>query len=150
MAGHDGYGRSVARPGSSGLTPTGYRLVLAIAALSALHHGDHVVRDVTGWPLAGGVNPFTVSLLVYPVIVAGLVLSRRGSAGPRFWALLAGGGALFVLAVHVGPAAGDAVTAIPGQHAFPVLDVLALTVLAAFFGALVAHCVHELRRAARA
>lgn len=139
----------MAQPGSPGLTTTGFRLVLTIAALSTAHHLDHVVRGVTGWPLAGGVNPFSVSLLVYPVIAAGLLLSGRGRAGARFWALLAGGGAVFVLAVHLGPAAGDAVTAIPGQHESSELDVAALVVLAAFLVALVAHCAHELRRAAR-
>lgn len=75
---------------STGLTATGYRLVLVIAGLSIAHHVDHVVRDVTGWPLQGGFNPFSASLFVYPVILAGLLLSRRQRVGPRFWAILAG------------------------------------------------------------
>ena len=138
----------MAGSGSVGLTSTGVRLTLAITGLSVAHHVDHVLRGVTGWPLDGGFNPFTLSLFVYPAIGAGWLLSRRGRAGPRFWALLAGGGALFVLAVHVGPAAGDSVATIPDQHASPLADVLALAVLAVFLAALVAHCVHELRRAA--
>lgn len=134
--------------GSPGLTPTGLRLTLAITGLSVAHHVDHVLRGVTGWPLGGGVNPFTMSLLVYPAILAGLLLSREGRAGPRFWAILAGGGAVFVLAVHVGPAAGDAVTSIPGQHDTAIAAIAALTVLAAFLAALVGHCLYEARRAA--
>ncbi len=128
------------------MTPTGFRLVLAITGLSVAHHVDHVVRGVTGWPLEGGFNPFSASLLVYPVIAAGLLLARRGRAGPRFWATLAGGGALFILAVHVGPAAGDSVTAIPDQYGSPVASVAALLVLAAFVVALGVHFVYEVAR----
>ncbi len=140
----------MARPVPTGLTPTGYRLVLVITALSVAHHVDHVVRDVTGWPLGGGFNPFSASLLVYPVILAGLVLSHRQRVGARFWAILAGGAALFILAVHVGPSAGDSVTTIPAQHGSPVADVAALAVLALFLAALVAHFGHEVRRMAKA
>jgi len=110
------------------------------------HHVDHVLRGVTGWPLAGGFNPFTMSLFAYPAIGVGLLLSRQGRAGPRFWAVLAGGGAAFILAVHIGPAAGDTVADIPDQYGSPIADVAALGVLAAFFAALVWHCLYELRR----
>lgn len=133
----------------TGLTPTGYRLVLLVTGLSVAHHVDHIVRDVTGWPLENGFNPFSASLFVYPAIVAGLVLSRRHLVGARFWATLAGGGALFILAVHVGPTAGDAVTTIPDQYGSPLGDAVALAVLALFLVALVAHCAHEVRRMAR-
>jgi hypothetical protein len=122
-----------------------YRLVVAITGLSLAHHVDHIIRGVTGWPLEKGFNPFSASLFVYPVIAAGVILTRRGQAGPRFWALLAGVGAVFILAVHVGPAAGDTVGKIPDQYASPLAGVAALVVLAAFLLALVAHFVHELR-----
>ena len=127
------------RGSASGLTTTGYRMVGLITALSIAHHVDHVVRDVTGWPFGGGFNPFSASLFVYPVIAAGVLLSRRRRVGARFWAMLAGGGALFVLAVHVGPAAGDSVGAIPDQHGSATADVAALAVLALFLAALVLH-----------
>jgi hypothetical protein len=91
----------------------GYRLVLLITALSIAHHVDHMWRGVTGWPFGDELNAFTVSLGVYPVIGAGLVFSRRHRVGARFWASLAGAAAVFVLAVHLGPAAGDSVTKIP-------------------------------------
>ncbi|MGH3666148.1 MAG: hypothetical protein ACRDU8_08710 [Egibacteraceae bacterium] len=129
------------------MTPTGYRLVLAITALSVAHHIDHVLRGVTGWPLAGGLNPFTFSLLVYPVIASGVLLSRARKAGPRFWALLAGGGALFILVVHLGPAAGDSVVRIPGQYSTWAASTAALLVLAAFLAALVLHSAYEAQRA---
>lgn len=135
--------------GAAGLTDTGYRLVLVIMALSIAHHVDHILRDVIGWPLAGGFNPFSASLFVYPVIVAGLVLSRQGRVGPRFWSFLAGGGALFITGVHIGPTAGDAVGDIPDGYDSVAADAVALAVLAAFVVALVAHCVYESRRTRR-
>ncbi len=134
----------------TGLTRTGYRLVVLITGLSLAHHVDHAVRGVTGWPLENGFNPFSASLFVYPLILIGLVLSRRHRVGARFWAALAGGGAAFILAVHVGPAAGDSVATIPEQHGSAVADVVALAVLALFLAALVAHFVLEMRRIARA
>jgi hypothetical protein len=130
----------------TGLTGTGFRLVLLVTGLSLAHHLDHVARRVTGWPLDGGFNQFSASLFVYPVIVAGLLLARRHRVGARFWAFLAGGGALFVLSVHVGPVAGDSVARIPDQHGSTLADVAALAVLAVFLGALVAHCAYEVRR----
>lgn len=130
----------------TGLTATGYRLVLPITVLSAAHHVDHVLRGVTGWPLGAGFNAFSASLFVYPVILAGVLLSRRHVVGARFWAVLAGGAALFVLAVHVGPAAADSVRTIPDQYGSLVADVAALAVLAMLLAALVWHCAHEARR----
>lgn len=139
-------GSSMAEDAVTGLTTTGYRLVLAITALSVAHHVDHILRNVTGWPLGGAFNPFSASLFAYPVILVGVLLSRRQRVGAPFWAVLAGGGALFILAIHVGPAAGDSVTAIPDQYGSTVADVVALVVLALFLTALVWHCAHELRR----
>ena len=136
----------MAQGATTGLTATGFRLVLIITALSLAHHVDHVVRGVTGWPVRGGFNPFSASLFVYPVILAGLLLSRRQRVGARFWAVLAGGAAIFVLAVHVGPAAGDSVTTIADQHQSVIADVVALAVLALLLAALVWHCAHEVRR----
>lgn len=130
----------------SGLTGTGYRLVLVITGLSIAHHVDHVLRDVTGWPLRDEFNPFSASLFVYPVILTGVVLSRRQRVGARFWAALAGGAALFILGVHLGPAAGDSVTTIPDQYGATVASVAALAVLALFLAALAVHCGHEIRR----
>lgn len=140
----------MAQDASTGLTAAGYRLVLVITVLSIAHHADHVLRSATGWPLRTGFNPFSASLFVYPVIMAGLLLSRRQRVGARFWAILAGGGALFILSVHVGPTAGDSVTAIPNQYGSTIAAVAALLVLAMFLAALVLHCAYEIRRMATA
>lgn len=131
--------------GPEGPTPARSRYIVAITALSVAHHIDHVLRGVTGWPIDGAFNPFSGSLLVYPVIAAGAWLTQRRRVGARFWALLAGAAAVFIAAVHVGPAAGDAVSDIPNQYASPIAGVVALALLAALFGGLVAHTVHELR-----
>lgn len=131
---------------ASGLTPTGRRLVLAITSLSIAHHIDHVARGVTGWPLDGDFNPFSASLFVYPVIAAGVILSNRRRVGAKFWSALAGGAALFIAFVHVGPAAGDAVGSIPKQYDSTVSDALALATLGGLFGLLVVHCIYEVRR----
>lgn len=53
-----------------------------------------------GWPLTDEVNAFTLSLVIYPVIVTGLLLYRADRVGPGFWALVSGGGAIFVSAVR--------------------------------------------------
>ncbi len=54
-----------------------YRLTYLAAAMSLGHHLDHVIRhNAVGWPLTGKVNAFTMSLMVYPVIAAGLLAYR--------------------------------------------------------------------------
>ncbi len=132
----------------TGLTGTGYGLVLVITGLSVAHHVDHVWRGVTGWPFTDEFNAFSASLFVYPVIVAGLALSARHHVGARFWAVLAGTAALFVLVVHVGPAAADSVGTIPEQYGSRAAGLAALAVLALLLVALVVHGAHEIRRTA--
>jgi hypothetical protein len=59
------------------------RLTYLAAALSLGHHIDHVIRhNAVGWPLTGEVNAFTLSLVIYPVIITGLLLYRAGRMGP--------------------------------------------------------------------
>ena len=125
------------------MTRTLYLLIGWVMVLSLGHHVDHLLRGVTGWPLESEVNAFTYSLAIYPTIVAGVLLSRRGLAGPRFWALLSSGGALFILFVHVGPAAGDSVTEISGQYATPAAGLLALAELGLFVLALFVTAAHD-------
>ena len=132
-----------------GLTATGLRLVYGITALSLAHHVDHALRGITGWPVEGSFNAFSASLFVYPVIAAGLLLSARGRVGPGFWSALAGGGALFILVVHVGPAAGDSIERIPEQYASAGAGAAALAILVGLLVALVAHCWYEVRRLLR-
>jgi hypothetical protein len=64
---------------------------------------------------AGGFNAFSASLVIYPLILSGLILSVLGKVAPRFWALLSLGGGLFVAAIHLGPVATDTLAGIPAQ-----------------------------------
>jgi hypothetical protein len=58
------------------LTP-GERMLLVVAALAFLHHVDHVLRaDNSGWPFTPDVTAFTVSLLVYPILLLDFLLLR--------------------------------------------------------------------------
>lgn len=127
------------------MTRTLYWLIGAATTLSLAHHVDHILRGATGWPLVGDANPFTYSLFVYPAIAVGLVLSLGGRVGPRFWSILSAGGALFVTAIHVGPAADDAVAGIPAQYASPLAGAVAVALLVAFVGVLAGTFLYELR-----
>ena len=43
-----------------------------------MHHVDHVLRvDHSGWPFRPDVNPFTFSLLAYPILLFALLGPRR-------------------------------------------------------------------------
>ena len=127
-----------------------YRLTWLAAAMSLGHHLDHVLRgNAVGWPLTEEVNAFTLSLVVYPVIAAGLLLYRAGRVGPGFWALVSGGGAVFVAAVHFGPAAAEPPELILGHYQPPLLGWLAFGWLVAFVAVLAVTSVYETRLWAR-
>jgi heme exporter protein D len=123
-----------------------YRLTFLAAALSLAHHVDHVIRhNAVGWPLTGQVNAFTMSLVIYPVIVAGLLLYRAGKVGPGFWALVSGGGAVFVTAVHFGPSAVEPPTLILDEYHPAIFGWLAFTLLVTFVAVLAITSVYETR-----
>jgi hypothetical protein len=123
-----------------------YRLTYLAAAMSLGHHLDHVIRhNAVGWPLTDQVNAFTMSLVVYPVIATGLLLYRAGRVGPGFWALVSGGGAAFVSAVHFGPAAVEPPELILDHYHPPILGWLAFTWLVTFVAVLAITSVYETR-----
>jgi hypothetical protein len=123
-----------------------YRLIYLAAAMSLGHHLDHVIRDnAVGWPLTDQVNAFTASLVVYPVIATGLLAYRAGRVGPGFWALVSGGGAVFVSAVHFGPTAVEPPDMILEPYDPPILGWLAFAWLAAFVAVLAVTSVYETR-----
>jgi hypothetical protein len=123
-----------------------YRLTWLALAMSLGHHLDHLVRgNAVGWPVSGEVNAFTVSLIVYPIIATGLLLYRAGRVGPGFWALVSGGGAVFVGAVHFGPAAVEPPELILNHYQSPILGWLAFGWLVVFVTVLVITCLYETR-----
>jgi hypothetical protein len=123
-----------------------YRLTWLAAALSLGHHLDHVIRhNAVGWPLTDQVNAFTLSLVVYPVIATGLLLYRAGRVGPGFWALVSGGGAVFVSAVHFGPSAMEPPEMILGGYGLSILGWLAFAWLVTFVVVLAITSLYETR-----
>ena len=127
-------------------TRTIYFLTLAGAAASLVHHLDHAIRgNAIGWPLNGEVNAFTMSLAVYPVIATGLLLYRAGLVGPGFWALVSGGGAAFVSAVHFGPFAVEPPHLIHHGYEQPIIGWLAFGWVVAFAALLALTSVYETR-----
>ncbi len=127
-------------------TPAGapaYRLILLAAVLSLGHHLDHLVRGThVGWPLTEEVTPFTYSLVVYPLLLLGLALSRSGRVGPGSWLLLSGGGAVFLAAVHLAPGALEPPGDVVSGYASAPLGWLALAELLALLGVLLAHATY--------
>lgn len=123
-----------------------YALVYVALALAAAHHVDHVIRgNHVGWPVTPEVNAFTFSLGIYPVILLGLVLYRSGRVGPGFWIFLSGGGAVFLGAIHFGPAAIEPPEDIIGLYDPPAIGWLAFAVLVALIAVLALATVYEAR-----
>jgi hypothetical protein len=123
-----------------------YRLTWLALVMSLGHHLDHLIRgNAVGWPVTDQVNAFTASLVVYPIIATGLLLYRAGRVGPGFWALVSGGGAAFVSAVHFGPAAVEPPELILDGYDQTVLGWLAFGWLVAFVTVLAITCVYETR-----
>ncbi len=123
-----------------------YGLIYAALVLAIGHHVDHVIRgNQVGWPVTGEINAFTYSLGIYPAIITGLLLYRRGIVGPGFWIFLSGGGAAFLAAIHFGPWAIEPPQDIIGPYEPAILGWLAFGWLLALVGVLVASTAYELR-----
>ena len=123
-----------------------YGLIFLAMFLSLGHHIDHVIRgNNVGWPLTAEVNPFAYSLGIYPLIILGLYLYASGRVGRGFWALLSGSGALFVAAIHFGPAAVEPPADIINLYEPPIVGWLAFLWLVVFVMVLVGTCIYELR-----
>ena len=121
-----------------------YGLIYLAALMSLGHHIDHAIRgNHVGWPLTAEVTPFTYSLGVYPLILLGLALTWSRRAGPGYWALLSGAGAVFVAAIHFGPAAVEPPADIIGLYEPRLLGWLAFAWLVAFVAVLAGSCLYE-------
>jgi hypothetical protein len=123
-----------------------YGLTYLAAAMSLGHHIDHAIRhNAVGWPLTDEFNAFTMSLVIYPVIVTGLLLYQTGKVGPGFWALVSGGGAVFVSAVHFGPSPVEPPEMMLHGYDSPVIGWLAFTWLVIFISVLMITSLYETR-----
>ena len=123
-----------------------YGLIFLAMFLSLGHHIDHVIRgNQVGWPLTAEVNAFTYSLGIYPLILLGLYLYASGRVGAGYWAILSGSGAVFVAAIHFGPAAVEPPSEIINLYEVPIIGWLAFLWLVVFVLVLVGTCIYELR-----
>jgi hypothetical protein len=123
-----------------------YHITYLAAAMSFGHHIDHVIRgNAVGWPLTAEVNAFTMSLAIYPIIATGLLLYRSERVGPGFWALVSGGGAAFVSAVHFGPLAVEPPDHILRMYQPPIVGWLAFGWLVVFVAVLAVTSLYEAR-----
>jgi hypothetical protein len=121
-----------------------YGLIYLAAFMSLGHHIDHIIRgNQVGWPLTEHVTPFTYSLGVYPLILLGLYLYRSGKVGPGYWTLLSGSGALFVAAIHFGPAAIEPPADIINMYEPRIVGWLAFAWLVVFVSVLVVTSLYE-------
>jgi hypothetical protein len=123
-----------------------YGLIFLAMFMSLGHHIDHIIRgNNVGWPLTAELNPFTYSLGIYPLILLGLYLYASGRVGAGFWAILSGSGAIFLAAIHFGPAAVEPPAEIINLYEPRIIGWLAFGWLVVFIVVLVATCTYELR-----
>ena len=66
-----------------GLSKRSAIIIGAAIIIGLVHHTDHVLRvDHSGWPFRPDVNPFTFSLLAYPILLFALLgPARPGNFG---------------------------------------------------------------------
>jgi hypothetical protein len=107
--------------------------VFAVAlALGLAHHIDHVVRgNHVGWPVTPSVNPFTYSLVIYPLVVLGFVLSLTGRAGARYWTAVMTLGGLMLVFFHLSPWAIEPPTDVILPYSNPLWGYAAFAILLA-------------------
>ncbi len=79
-------------------------LALLSALFGALHHLDHIARaNHVGWPLMNQVTPFTLSLLIYPLLLGGAWATARRDVTPWYWVAVSLAVAGLVTWVHGAP-----------------------------------------------
>ncbi len=77
------------------------RLALLAGVLGAVHHTDHIVRaNHVGWPITSGINPFTFSLFVYPLLFGGAWVASRRPVSAWYWLFVSLAIAMLVTWVH--------------------------------------------------
>ncbi|WP_227134648.1 hypothetical protein [Halorubellus salinus] len=138
--------RDAAQDESRSVLPALAYVLFALATLLGLaHHIDHVIRgNHVGWPITPQVNPFTYSLVIYPLVVTGFVGSLTGRTGERYWSLvmLVGGGMLVFF--HLSPWAVEPPGDVILPYANPLFGYVAFAVLLALIGVVFAGAAYSL------
>jgi hypothetical protein len=76
-------------------------LGICVTVFGVLHHVDHVVRgNHSGWPFREAVTPFTLSLLVYALLLPGIYMNVRGWVAAGWWLFTAAVALALVAFVH--------------------------------------------------
>jgi len=119
--------------------PRLFALMIGISTLlGAAHHVDHIIRgNHVGWPIAAEVNPFTYSLVIYPLIAVGLYLVLTDRDSTRYWALLFPFSAGMLAFFHLSPWAVEPPADVILPYANPLYGYLAFGILLALIGAVV-------------
>lgn len=118
------------------------QLVAVAVALGVAHHTEHIVRGVVGWPLSSEVNPFTISLVVYPVVLLGFELTRRRKVGPAFWAVVTAASLVAVAVIHLTPSGPEPPRSVLDEYESAAAGLAALALVVALVVALAASAVY--------
>jgi hypothetical protein len=128
------------------LGPRTYGLFAVATLLGLAHHADHLVRgNHVGWPVTPEVNPFTYSLLIYPLVVSGFALSLTGRAGARYWTVVMTLGAGMLVFFHLSPWAVEPPGDVVLPYANPLFGYVAFAVLLALIVVVAAGAFHSAR-----
>jgi hypothetical protein len=131
----EGASEGLTDPVGGSLTTQAYVLYGAATLLGLAHHVDHIIRgNHVGWPITPAVNPFTYSLLIYPLVVVGFALSVTGRAGSRYWTVVMAVGGGMLVFLHLSPWAVEPPGDVILPYADPTLGYLAFAVLLALIG----------------
>ena len=91
------------------------------------------------------VNPFTYSLVIYPLVAVGFVLSRSDRAGAGYWSVVMTFGALMLVFFHLSPWAVEPPTDVVGPYANPLWGYVAFAVLTALVVVATAGAAYSVR-----
>jgi hypothetical protein len=122
----------------TGLTPLFYLFVVAATVLGVAHHVDHLVRgNHVGWPVTAQVNPFTYSLVIYPLLAVSLYLTVTKRVSARYWAGFFAFSAAMLAYFHVSPWAVEPPQDVIVPYDDPLLGYAAFGILLALIGSVV-------------
>jgi hypothetical protein len=122
----------------SDLTPLFYLFVVVPTMLGAAHHIDHVIRgNHVGWPITAEVNPFTYSLVIYPLLAISLYLTVTRRANARYWAGFFAFSAAMLAYFHISPWAVEPPQDVIVPYENPLAGYFAFAILLGLIGSVV-------------
>ena len=128
------------------LGPRAYFLFALATLLGLAHHLDHVIRgNHVGWPITPEVNPFTYSLVIYPLVVLGFTLSLTGRAGARYWTVVMTLGTGMLAFFHISPWAVEPPGDVMLPYADSVFGYAAFAILLALILVVAGGALHSIR-----